>query len=173
MLEKAFIYNQVKHEWEISDDADITSKDISILPLVFTMLYEDKQWIWCHHHRNFEELAETDGKIFRSSEGGIITGVPVPSFHGPIKSFSYSPEIPLRWRAFCRDFDKSLFVSADILLFRFGIAPASRFHCAPVLKHFAYSRRLFSFDEREKRSFYVGSNNRKLSLPDEVTVSVR
>lgn len=172
MLEKAFIYNQVKQEWEISDDADITSKDISILPLVFTMLYEDKQWIWCHHHRNFEELAETDGKIFRSSAGCIITGVPVPSFHGPIESFSYSPEIPLRWRAFCRDFDKSLFVSADILLFRFGIAPASRFHCAPVLKHFAYSRRLFSFDEREKRSFYVGSNNRKLSLPDEVAAGI-
>lgn len=172
MLEKAFIYNQVKQEWEISDDADITSKDISILPLVFTMLYEDKKWIWCPRHRNFEELTETNGIVFRSAEGCMITGVPVPSLHGPIESFDYSPEIPLRWRVFSRDFDKSLFVSADILLFRFGIAPASRFRCAPVLKHFAFSRRLFSFDEREKRSFSAVSNNRTLSLPDEVSAGI-
>ena len=172
MLEKAFIYNQVKQEWEITEDAEITSKDISILPLVFTMLYEDKQWIWCPSHRNFEELMETNGIVFRSAEGCMITGVHVPSLHGPIESFDYSPEIPLRWRVFSRDFDKSLFVSADILLFRFGIAPASRFRCAPVLKHFAFSRRLFSFDEREKRSFSAVSNNRTLSLPDEVSAGI-
>ena len=169
VIEKAFIYNQVMQKWEISDDADITSKDISMLPIAFTMRYKGKSWVWCQHHRNFEELAETDGRLFRSAEGCVIKGVPMAADLEPYDSFEYSPELPLRWRVFCRDFDKSLFISADIIQFRFGIAPDSIFHCAPVFRNFAYSRRLFSLDEREKRSFSAVSNNRTLSLPDEVS----
>lgn len=178
MMEQELCYNINNQNWDIVDDRLVKGKEIEDIPVVVVMTYDSENYIWCKHHKQFEQVQECVGIKWRTNFC-IIDGIPVcfsyknPNSHAPCNFNGFSRyyykqyiilKIPVRWRMNIHDDKNLLFIGVDICELLIGHSDAPPVYASPRIRKYVYG--ITTYDIQSENIYHF---QKKLAYPVTVT----
>ena len=149
MSSQALYYDLAENKWLPSSEVSLATKEIEDLSVTVVMEAEEKRWVWCSSHRQFELLSETAGLTLMTAEGCEMIGLPALFSYGPAHACE---KVPVRWLVSHLDGSDSAFARTDVLKIRLLRSNEPHFGITPRKTWFSYGNRIYNMADGTARS---------------------